>query len=182
MLRAIAEVVRLQTYFQQTEFSRIRLREMTDHESCPACNSWWRLPLLLAIVLAVIVLIVRPLGRDPSTEPPQTLPENIAVEPNAQNVRLTIDFGDDREPITTESRWHEGMTVADLLNGEPSISVTSTGSDASAFLTSLGGVANEGAGGRNWTYRVNDKHADRSFAVYELQPGDQVLWTFAIPQ
>jgi hypothetical protein len=43
-------------------------------------------------------------------------------------------------------------------------------------------VKNEGAGGRNWTYRVNDKHADRSFAVYELQPGDHVLWTFATPQ
>ena len=33
---------------------------------------------------------------------------------------------------------------------------TSTGSGASAaFLTSLNGVANEGADGRNWTYTVN---------------------------
>ena len=74
------------------------------------------------------------------------------------------------------------MTVADLLNSEPRISLTSTGSGASAFLTSLDGVANEGAGGRNWTYSVNGKHADRSFAVYELQPGDHVLWTFAAQQ
>jgi hypothetical protein len=36
----------------------------------------------------------------------------------------------------------------------------------------------EGAGLRNWTYSINDKLADRSFAVYELKPGDRVLWRF----
>jgi hypothetical protein len=139
------------------------------------------LPLLLAIVLAAIVLMLRR-APEPATPPPQILPENVAADPNAETVRLTINVGDDREPTSVESRWHEGMTVADLLNSEPRTSVTGTGSGASAFLTSLNGVKNEGAGGRNWTYRVNDKHADRSFAVYELQPGDHVLWTFATPQ
>jgi hypothetical protein len=154
---------------------------MTDHETCSACNSWWRLPLLLAIVLAAIVLMLRR-APEPAARPPQNLPENVAADPKPQTVRLTINLGDDREPVSVESRWHERMTVADLLNSEPRTSITSTGSGASAFLTSLGGVRNEGADGKNWTYRVNDKHADRSFAVYELQPNDHVLWTFAAPQ
>jgi len=154
---------------------------MTDHDSCPACSSWWRLPLLLAMVLAAIMFMLRRGAPEPAPQPAPPR-ENIAAAPNVQSVRLTIDFGDGRAPMSAESRWHEGMTVADLLNSEPAINVASTGSGAGTFLTSLGGAANEGAGGRNWTYRVNGKHADRSFAVYELRPGDQVLWTFATQQ
>jgi hypothetical protein len=71
------------------------------------------------------------------------------------------------------------MTVADLLHSEPRVSLAAQGSGASAFLTQLGGVANEGAAGRNWVYSVNGRPADRSFAVYELQANDHVLWTFA---
>ena len=69
------------------------------------------------------------------------------------------------------------MTVRDLLNAAPGLSISQQGSGASAFLTKIDGVANEGAGGRNWMYSVNGQRADRSFAVYELQPGDHVLWT-----
>jgi hypothetical protein len=137
------------------------------------------LPLLLAIVLAAMLLIFRRGEPEPAAQRQQSAPESVAVAPEAQNVRLTINFGDDREPINAESRWHEGMTVAELLNSAPGIRVASTGSGASAFLTALNGVTNEGANGRNWTYRVSGTHADRSFAVYELKPGDQVLWTFA---
>jgi hypothetical protein len=49
-------------------------------------------------------------------------------------------------------------------------------------LTSINGVANEGAGGNNWTYEVNGRSGDRSYAVYELRAGDRVLWTFGPPR
>jgi hypothetical protein len=140
------------------------------------------LPLLLAIVLAAIVFMLRRGAPEPADRPLQASNQAVDTRANAQSVQLTINFGADRSPAEVESRWHEGMTVADLLNSDPAIHFASTGSKASAFLTSLGGVANEGAGGRNWTYRVNGKHADRSFAVYELRPGDQVLWTFGAPE
>ncbi len=158
------------------------MSEPTDQQSCSACNSWWRLPLLLAIVLAVIVLMLRRGAPEPAAQPRQTSPENVATAAAAQKVFLTINFGDGRPLVNEDARWREEMTVADLLNSEPRISLTSTGSDASAFLTALGGVGNEGADGKNWTYTVNGKHADRSFAVYELRPNDHVLWTFAAPQ
>ena len=52
------------------------------------------------------------------------------------------------------------------------------GSGESAFLTTIDGIENQGDTGHNWTYSVNGKHADRSFEIYKLEPGDQVLWTF----
>jgi Domain of unknown function (DUF4430) len=155
---------------------------MTDHETCPNCTSWWRLPLLLAIVLAGIMFLLRGGALGPAPQADRTPRENVAAAPNATSVQLTINFGDGRAPMSAESRWQEGMTVADLLNSDPRISVASTGSGAGEFLNSLNGVANEGVNGRNWTYRVNGKHADRSYAVYELRPGDRVLWMFAAQQ
>ncbi len=74
------------------------------------------------------------------------------------------------------------MTVRDLLNGVPRLRIVQQGSGSSAFLTQIDDVTNEGAGGRNWMYSVNGQRADRSFAIYELQPGDHVLWSFAPPQ
>jgi hypothetical protein len=158
------------------------MTETANHESCSACNSWWRLPLLLAIVLVAIMLLLRRGEPEPREQPGQATPENIAAAANAATTQLTINFGDDRPQIEAESSWREGMTVADLLNSNPMVNVDIIGSDESAFLTSINGVANEGARGRNWMYRVNGKHADRSFAVYELRPGDHVLWTFADQQ
>jgi hypothetical protein len=68
---------------------------------------------------------------------------------------------------------------ADLLNAASSdLAITQRGSGQAALLTAIGDVSNEGAGGSNWTYEVNGQSADRSFAVYELRPGDRVLWTF----
>jgi hypothetical protein len=154
------------------------MSEPTDHQSCPACNAWWRLPLSLAIVLAAIVFMLRRNAPEPAAQPLETPNQAIAASASAESVQLTINFGDDRSPTEVETRWHDGMTVADLLNADSNINFASTGSEQSEMLTSLGGLANEGGRGRNWTYRVNGKYADRSFAVYELQPGDQVLWTF----
>lgn len=171
--------VRFSWYFRNT---RTEVSEPTDHDSCPACGSWWRLPLLLAIVLAAIMSLLRRGAPGPAPQPERMPRETVAGAPIATSVQLTINFGDGREPISAESQWHEDMTVADLLNSDPRVSVASTGSGAGAFLNSLNGVANEGVNGRNWTYRVNGEHADRSYAVYELRPGDQVLWTFAAHQ
>jgi hypothetical protein len=119
---------------------------------------------------------------DPAVAPDSQPAESVAIAPAAQKVFLTINFSDGRPLLNEEGKWRDGMTVADLLNSEPKISLTRIGSGSSAFLTSLNGVSNEGADARNWTYTVNGKHADRSFAVYELRPNDHVLWTFAARQ
>ena len=53
-----------------------------------------------------------------------------------------------------------------------------TGSGASAFLTRIDDVANEGGAKKNWQLWVNTSYADKSFGVYEVQPLDVVFWRF----
>jgi hypothetical protein len=74
------------------------------------------------------------------------------------------------------------MTVADAMKASSGVKISQKGSGQSAFVTSIDGVENQGADGQNWTYSVNGQMADRSYAVYELKPGDQVLWTFGARQ
>jgi hypothetical protein len=95
-------------------------------------------------------------------------------------VALAIDFGDGQQEVYEPISWREGMTVRDLTREtrRDALNLEVRGTGASAFLQNLDGVENEGADGRNWLYSVNGKPGDKSFAIYELQPGDQVLWTF----
>jgi hypothetical protein len=81
--------------------------------------------------------------------------------------------------------WVKGSTVLDVMNAAKErphgISFSHTGSGASAFLTRIDDVANEGGSGakKNWQLWVNTSYAERSFGVYELQPLDVVFWRFA---
>ena len=148
-----------------------------NSDSC-ACGSKWRLPVLLAIVLAAILLSQNRAIRDAVIGPAKEAHNERAGSASAERVTLTIDFGD-RGPRQAEvTSWSEGMTVGDLLNRVRRLSVAQQGSGASAFVTQINGVTNEGAGGRNWIYSVNGKAADRSLGIYELRPNDHVLWTF----
>ena len=148
-------------------------------DSCSnTCRSGWRLPLLLGIVLVALLLGSDDDIRQAVFKPLREQPIEDAGAPAANKVLLTVNFGNG-QLVNETAAWREGMTVADALQGNRRIGFLTEGSGASAFLTSLNGVMNEGAGGRNWTYTVNGKFADRSFAVYELRPNDHVLWTFA---
>lgn len=97
-----------------------------------------------------------------------------------QHVSLAIDFGDGHTKDITDVAWSPGMTVADVLSGQQNLAVEKKGSGSGALLTSIDGSANQGADGKNWTFSVNNQLADRSYAVYELQAGDHVLWTFGL--
>ncbi len=148
--------------------------------SCSSCRSWWRLPLLLALVLAAIWLLRDRSVRDAAPDSNDAPPGTSAVTVGEETVSLTIDFGDGRRTQFEPIGWREGMSVRDLTRetSRPARRLEVQGSGKSAFLASLDGVANEGADGRNWTYDVNGERGDRSFAIYELRPGDRVLWTF----
>jgi hypothetical protein len=151
--------------------------ENSSTKSCSACGSWWRLPLLLGLVLAAIVLSR---GAGFWDAAPQKR-DNVAsgsADAARERVSLRIDFGNGRQRDFDSLAWHEGMTVAELMGKAPGIEVMQRGSGQGAFLTAVDGVANEGTEGSNWTYEVNGVGADRSFAVYELAPNDRVLWRF----
>lgn len=142
---------------------------------------------MLALLFVVIVL-----GRSAALRKNVTFGPGIAsdqaVEPaaaTAKTVTLIIHLPDSLERHDYVA-WRDGMTVEDLLAAASrlpkGIQFAQRGSGESALLTEINGVANEGGNARNWTYSVNGQEADRSFAIYILQPGDHVLWTFAAKQ
>lgn len=159
-------------------------QDATNDSSCTTCGSWWRLPLLLAIVLVAIVayriwqpatLPLKSQAGIAAEEGPNVLP------PGAPRVALAIDFGNGERREFAAIGWKQGMTVADLMAQVPELQVVQVvqkGAGAGAFLVSIDGIANSEAESRYWTYEVNGQAADRSFAVQELQPGDRVLWSF----
>ncbi len=105
----------------------------------------------------------------------------LLADEAASTVRVVIDYSDGVQKHFTAIPWREGMTVRDALlaaqEHRRGVKFQERGSGATAFLTQLDDLKNEGSG-RNWIYRVNGQIADRSFAVYRLEAGDTVLWKF----
>lgn len=103
-----------------------------------------------------------------------------AQEP-AKTVRLTIDYGDGVQKVFTALPWKAEMTVLGALEAAArhprGIKFTHRGSVASAFVTAIDDLKNEGRG-RNWTYLVGDKRADKSAGAWELKAGDAIVWRF----
>ncbi|MCZ6682769.1 MAG: DUF4430 domain-containing protein [Planctomycetota bacterium] len=112
-------------------------------------------------------------GGSPDTRPPKT-----------QTVRLIIDYNDGVEKHFTAVPWKKGMTVRDAMDfakrSPHGIAFEHKGRGETALLTRIDDLANQGGGSgkNNWIYRVNDKLANKGFAVFELNPSDVVLWKF----
>jgi len=102
-------------------------------------------------------------------------------EHRAKVVRLIVDYGDGVEKHFTKLPYRAGMSVGDALqlarNHRRGIQVTLRGSGSTAFLSAIDGLSNEG-NGKNWTYHVNGKMPDHSFAVHKIAAGDVILWRF----
>src|SRR5262249_29412090 len=105
-----------------------------------------------------------------------------AAEENT--VRLTVDYGDGVTKTVNDLAWSKGNTVLDAMKAATArshgISFSYTGSGTSAVLTKIDDVQNQGggAGKKNWQYWVNGTYGDRSFATFELQAQDEVVWRF----
>jgi hypothetical protein len=109
-------------------------------------------------------------------------PGLAAQEVQAKTVRLIVDYGDGVEKHFAAIPWKLGMTVLDALefaSRHPrGVKFKYTGAEATAFVTEIDDLKNEGGAKRNWTYRVNDKLGARSCGVAELKESDRVLWRF----
>lgn len=151
--------------------------ENTSKTSCSACGSWWRLPLLLVLVLAAI-FFTRGRGLWNAAPKVEVDAPPASAGTAQESVSLGVDLGGGERHDFESLPWHDGMTVADLMSEATGLEVAQMGSGQGAFVRAIDGVTNEGADGKNWTYEVNGQGADRSFAVYALRPGDRVLWSF----
>jgi hypothetical protein len=99
-------------------------------------------------------------------------------------VRLVVDYGDGVVKTISGLPWSKGCTVLDVMTAAKArphgLTFSSTGSGASAFLTGIDDVANQGGGTgkKNWQLWVNTTYAEKSFGVYEVQALDVVFWRF----
>jgi uncharacterized protein DUF4430 len=103
-------------------------------------------------------------------------------------VRLIVDYGNGVSKTVANLPWAKGNTVLDAMKAATTrphgISFSFTGSDDSAVLTKIDDVQNQGggAGKKNWQYWANGTYGDRSFAVFELQAQDTIVWRFTTEQ
>ena len=116
----------------------------------------------------------------------------VATGPTAgsseDTVRLIVDYGDGAAKTVNNLAWIKDNTVLDAMKAATArprgISFSYTGSGDSAVLTRIDDVQNQGggAGKKNWQYWVNGAYGDRSFAVFELQAQDTIVWRFTTEQ
>ena len=147
----------------------------------------WYFPLLLVVALLILLAFAGQVSHPPPPGPTSTTDAwTPSPQPEGETVRLTIDFGNGTTKGFAALPWQAEMTVADLLEAarsfRPGIRYTQIGSGETGFLSTLDGLANEGAGGRNWLYRVDGRHAHLSFCLEKLEPGMHVLWSFTDQQ
>ena len=111
-----------------------------------------------------------------------------AAESSDETVRLIVDYGDGARKTLDNLAWAKGNTVLDAMKAATArphgISFSYTGTGDSAVLTKIDDVQNQGggAGKKNWQYWVNGAYGNRSFATFELQAQDQVVWRFTTEQ
>ena len=143
----------------------------------------WIFPVLLAILLLGLILAGRWAPDHTLRQQAGPIPAWMPTpQPVGETVRLSIDFGNGAQKEFAALPWTADMTVADLLLAarefRPSLQFAQIGTGESGFLSSLDGLANEGAGGRNWLYRVDNQHAHVSFCLEKIEPGMHILWKF----
>ena len=94
-------------------------------------------------------------------------------------LRLTIEFGDRREPVTGSIEYTENLSVLNLLmavTSEKRIKVDFRGSGSTAFVTAIDEIRGGEAGNEYWVFLVNDKLANEGSGTLVVNPGDHVLW------
>ena len=109
------------------------------------------------------------------------LAEAADQEAKAPSISLTVDYGDGVQKVFSQLPWRKGLTVLQALESAKKhprgITFVYKGTGSRGFLTQIDDLKNQGRGA-NWIYRVNNQLGDKSFAVFELQAGDAVLWKF----
>ena len=148
----------------------------------PQRRAGWRALPLLVVALAAGVYALTQFGPDRKAGQPYPAEQGEAVP--GKTVSLEIDFGDGRRKQFPALSWREGFTVNSALDTaerqEGETIFHRSGSGPTAFLSGIDGCQNEGSGAesRNWIYYVNGKRGKKSFALFELEPQDKVLWKF----
>ncbi len=145
-------------------------------ESDKTSQRSWRFIVALVVLLGLVLAQRRWLPADN--------PRESAPKPSTSGtVSLSIDRGAGAAAETHDIGWRSGLTVLGVLEAysaeHPDEPLGVVGSGASALVTAAAGRMNEGAGGLNWQFELNDQYGTKSAGATTVEPGDRVLWKFA---
>jgi len=106
----------------------------------------------------------------------------IPTGPVVGTVELTIDYGAaGKSRLTTAVPCSADSTVLSILERAQNIGdlkYTSSGTGERAFVQSIDGIDNEGAGGSNWIYSVDGETGKIGAGVARVAPQQAVAWSF----
>jgi len=96
-------------------------------------------------------------------------------------VVLAVDFGGQWENIDVQIPCSEDSTVFDILrraemNGD--LRLQSSGRGETAFVKSINGVGGLSGDDNYWTYQLNGELGSTGSGVTEVDPGDELLWSY----
>lgn len=103
----------------------------------------------------------------------------------AQNIRLTIDYGDGVQK-QIHLPFSQGMKVFDAMNAAQlhshGIKYQCEHPTGDCMVIQIDDLTNEGPGAdkRNWQYWVNGKYACFGINQVQLKASDRVLWKFVV--
>lgn len=119
-------------------------------------------------------------GTEGQEEPAQTESDNTStdtagqdqpVETETDTVSITIKDGE--ETLTEkEVPIEEGAVLLDVMEENFQVEATEDG-----FITSLEGVSQNEEEGKYWLFDINGEPSPVGAAEYELQPGDEIVFT-----
>lgn len=132
--------------------------------------------LFVATMIALVLVFAgRSVAQDASIKPAAEAKTKVT-----RTVALTIEFPGEVELHYKAIAFTEGMTVFDALSAAAKharpLRFKHTGSGEFAFLTEIDGVKNEGASGKNWTYKVDGERAKVGMGSMKLKEGSHILW------
>ena len=135
----------------------------------------WLFTIGLLTIGLITISVISGCDSGPGTKTADTPKREIGT------VDLAVDFGKDKKPLSIAVVCSEDSTVLSTLeraHNMKELELEFRGSGETAFVESINGVKNEGAGGNNWIYRVNGKTGDKSAGIYKVDPSDKISWQF----
>lgn len=109
----------------------------------------------------------------------QTVDRPATDKARTGSVELAVEFNGRGDDQAWTVDWNHGDTVHSVMirsREKQQFDFSATGSGATVFVTSIADVANEGASGDNWVFRINEKMGKISCGVAEVQAGDRIVW------
>ena len=106
---------------------------------------------------------------------------NDAPEAPEEEVTISVTVTGEKDGISindaTDMSVAAGVTALDALQLVSSDVIVEE-SSYGPFVSSIGGLANEGSSG--WTYTVNGEYVAESAGTYILADGDVLAWTYYV--